>query len=919
MNSRNSINIELTNNIIEFTDYVNLNCYLYTLDGVCVEGVEISPTRSFFPFKVNSDGSITLCEIDEDGWGFRVMESLLQREYENYYGCTTKLERYEFIISTEQLTSLPINFLQGSLKDLLRIIDNARASQNIKTQSKNKGYEYVDMGLSVMWATCNVGAKSPEDFGEYYSWGEIQNKKDNSEYTYKFYYSDFDYENIYYHKYYPVRQFIGYNDLGRNERVVDTRTELEPMDDVAFMRMGEPWRMPTRYEFMELKNFCTWEWTSINNVHGYKITSNVKGFEDRSIFLPATGVSYHGTNTNANYWSSTLYEYEPIKAYSLYFQERVIWENEPYLRYSALSVRPVRKSDTWIGITEIQLQRLKKSIFPGSEYKICIESIKSNELDYSFFPVRYTSLDREIVKLERNSVVGIECGKAKVNVKCADTNVECVIEVKKYDSSKIDYVDLGLRVKWATCNLGALDCDDFGDYYAWGDISSKNIGHFGKESVAYRLFGEKNLFYKYCSDSKYGVYGYVDNKNRLDLIDDIVNSRLGGKWRTPTEEDFLELKKKCKWEWISLYGRYVYKITSKVKGYENKFIFLPGGEPIISYDSYCESDYEGSYWTSIVDNKKPYRAKRLSFDETHIVINSLDRYCGSLFRPVLPLNNYDKDEKLIISNELLHLNIGESYNIQIKGQRYFDSAPICWSSSKRDVVAVHSNGLIEAKAFGSSIVTAKSKGAIAKCKVIVEFNIQLYTYVDLGLSVKWATCNIGAIKPEDFGYYYAWGETTTKLNYSWETYKYCHNSHDTLNKYCNKKYYGNMKLCDDKIILDNIDDAAKLNCGDNWSIPSIEEFEELKDSCEWEWKVINGIGGYEGTSKIEGFTDKTIFFPSAGIRINDDIIAPTGNLYYWSNSIDKDCSYVAHASSIIKKHNTIIRAVGLPIRPVIRD
>ena len=98
-----------------------------------------------------------------------------------------------------------------------------------------------------------------------------------------------------------------------------------------------------------------------------------------------------------------------------------------------------------------------------------------------------------------------------------------------------------------------------------------------------------------------------------------------------------------------------------------------------------------------------------------------------------------------------------------------------------------------------------------------------YEYVDLGLSVKWATCNVGATTPEGYGDYFAWGETKPKDYYAWSTYKYCDSSSLTLTKYCSKSYYGKDSFSDNKTILDSEDDAATVNWGGAWRMPTKEE------------------------------------------------------------------------------------------------
>ena len=104
-----------------------------------------------------------------------------------------------------------------------------------------------------------------------------------------------------------------------------------------------------------------------------------------------------------------------------------------------------------------------------------------------------------------------------------------------------------------------------------------------------------------------------------------------------------------------------------------------------------------------------------------------------------------------------------------------------------------------------------------------------HEYVDLGLpsGALWATCNVGADAPEDYGNYYAWGETTTKSTYSWNNYKYCNGSCVSLTKYCNNSKLGNNGFADDLIIIQIGDDAASFNWGGDWRMPTKEEWREL--------------------------------------------------------------------------------------------
>ena len=165
-------------------------------------------------------------------------------------------------------------------------------------------------------------------------------------------------------------------------------------------------------------------------------------------------------------------------------------------------------------------------------------------------------------------------------------------------------------------------------------------------------------------------------------------------------------------------------------------------------------------------------------------------------------------------------------------------------------------------------------------------------YVDLGLSVKWATCNVGATTPEEYGDYYAWGETIPKKNYNWSTYKWCSgNEYEySMTKYCTNSDYGKV---DNKTVLELSDDAARVNWGGSWRIPTEAEQEELRDTnnCTWTWTTQNGVSGYRVTSKKNG---NSIFLPVAGYYV-DIYLDDAGSYgYYWSSSLITSDSYFAY-------------------------
>ena len=193
-------------------------------------------------------------------------------------------------------------------------------------------------------------------------------------------------------------------------------------------------------------------------------------------------------------------------------------------------------------------------------------------------------------------------------------------------------------------------------------------------------------------------------------------------------------------------------------------------------------------------------------------------------------------------------------------------------------------------------------------------------YVDLGLSVKWATCNVGANRPEEYGDYYAWGETEPKDFYFWDTYKYCDGTYNSLTKYTDSAY-GKDGFSDNKSVLDPEDDVAHVKWGGNWRIPTKDELEELRTKCTWTSTTLNGVKGYSVTSNVDGYTDRSIFLPATGMRIrqwteNTDTIGR-----FWGNSIEidddsDDAVYLDFNFSRGPGRFSIVRCFGQCIRPV---
>lgn len=200
-----------------------------------------------------------------------------------------------------------------------------------------------------------------------------------------------------------------------------------------------------------------------------------------------------------------------------------------------------------------------------------------------------------------------------------------------------------------------------------------------------------------------------------------------------------------------------------------------------------------------------------------------------------------------------------------------------------------------------------------------------YEYVDLGLSVKWATCNVGASKPEDYGDYFAWGEVTPDNYYVHAWYQWAIGGYD-YKKYCTDSYYGTI---DNKTVLELSDDAACANMGGKWRMPTDSEWTELRGQCIWTWTTQNGVNGYKVTSKNNS---NSIFIPAAGTRADHEYedewgtrdwavnLSGVGHIgCYWSSSLHtyySSCAWCVNFNSTSVSRKEGSRVQGCSVRPV---
>ena len=537
---------------------------------------------------------------------------------------------------------------------------------NVFVTERSSAYEYVDLGLSVYWATFNIGATKPEEYGDYYAWGETETKTDYSWESYKWCNGSAN----------TLTKYCDNSEYGN----IDNKYLLDPDDDVAHVKWGGKWYMPTIEEIGELMDKCSWILETRGNIEGLKVT----GPNGKSIFLPSAGF-YSGTelieldmfeNSNVGYiWSSNRRNNNFSYCFFYYSGADgmdMLCSNTCY-RYLGFPVRPVCPSENLsiaLDSTDITLYSTSEALdtcVMSNEMRIFLK--KAYQLKTTF-KLRGDEIDnREVVWKSDNESVAIvsqqgwvsalSVGTANITATYQGLSATCkvnVIERPRLLENGYEYVDLGLSVKWATCNVGAATPAHLGNYYAWGETEPKAmypcyLADDGSEY--YSLYGSDCNYRYYASGAfdymstdpdrniMFSKYNQDDNKTVLGLEDDVAHVKWGGGWRMPTNEESTELMNNCIWTETSINGTLVYLITSNVSGYEDSFIILPCTGYYVDqrYDSdavMCwTSTLYTTYWSQYYDPYPLvyYTSFYLGKNNEHVK-NCFKRWCGLTVRPV---------------------------------------------------------------------------------------------------------------------------------------------------------------------------------------------------------------------------------------------------------------------------------------------
>lgn len=745
---------------------------------------------------------------------------------------------------TVNLTDLPLD--QSDEKVYFQIIAHkpnapdmiyARSEVTpIHIASFRKPIEAIDLGLpsGLKWGSMNLGATLPEEPGDYFAWGETEPVGDRP-----YEWGDSSEGGI-----------IKYN-TDSTKGVLDGLTQLELADDAASAQLKGYWRMPTAADFAELQEYCDLTWTTRNGVKGLQVTSKTNS---NYVFMPAVG--YYGDGSDyvrgtGWYWSSTLDADRPDFARYVQLYGGGI-NASSFLRSEGLSIRPVYQS---VRVESVTLNKDKLTLGLGQRSTLVATILPDNATDKE---VTWSSSDSSIaVVSDSGEVTGVSSGNALVTVTTKDggKTANCSVTVGTSLISIPEVIDMGFTsgVKWASFNVGASNPEESGDYYAWGETEPKKAYTWNTYKWCE---GTENSITKYNTSEENGI---VDNITVLEPADDVAQLKLGGKWRMPTYSDFKELLNNCTKTLTTLNGVSGYLFESKLNG---NSIFLPRCGNCVN--DYHWVGYSGEFWTSTLLSDSPTKSYRMIITDNQQIIEAVPRYVGRNVRAVY--EDYVPVKSVSIDKNNVTLIMGQSdslvatvFPINASNQN------ITWSSSDLDVAIVSTNGVVRGLSVGEAVITVKTQDGnkIADCSVRVGPlpDIIVPDAVDMGLpsGVKWASFNLGSNSPEIYGNYYAWGETETKSEYTWENYKW--RGPGGITKYIYEDFFEpEEQPGDGKTILELEDDVAHVKLGGSWRMPTKEDYEELIANSTREKMTVNGVTGIMTTSTING---NGIFFPAS--------------------------------------------------------
>lgn len=742
----------------------------------------------------------------------------------------------------------------------------------------------VDLGLSVKWANVNIGSQTEASYGDYYQWGAKE-------------------PYIYTIQHYQERKNI------TPESGFDTAAEL----------WGGSWRMPTKEEWKELVDGCTWTWTNSNGYYGMRVTG--KGsYTDRSIFLPSAGYyspsdgAWHrdSWDTSGDYWTSTYSSGNDAYYQSFWNNDKSTNPTDP--RDFGFSVRPVADATVTAAVSTIALTRDANDFT-----KVSVEcNAKATPANATVGVIYGTSRDNlngtaafaTTGQQGRYTVTitGLTAGASyyyRPYISQGGNNI-ALGDIKKFTTYELVDLDLPSGLLWMNLDLGADTICGNGDYYMWGAM------------VPYPQRG-------------WGSYQSAA-QNLTESGHDAVRSTLGSPYRLPTWAEMSELNNSanCNWDWITMKGVPGYKVSSKT--HPERYIFLPTTGWLNSDGAMQYANTRGNWWSSTWTNSNPHAYDlggaqgTPAYPHTGDDGNGVDPVSyGSFLRPVVSVVSTDKAQATGSAYQLngqVNSRWGYGSGVKVGFVYSMSPSPTVGADGCEDVPVsgVSQSGdysyTLTCAVLGNNTTyyyrayiydgTAYHYGAE---QLFVTMGASpAYQAVDLGLPshTKWANMNVGAESETGVGRFFAWGEVYSKTNFSTGTYE---------------NYYS----CYERIgedIAGTKHDAARAIMGGAWTMPTLAQYQELMDSryTNWVWTTENGRNGYRIYSIVDGYTDKSIFFPTSGWMNGTTLQGDNSYGYFWLSTLyNSDEAYYTAIHSGSKSYDNDPRWEGFPIRGVIND
>ena len=786
--------------------------------------------------------------------------------------------------------------------------------------------EYVDLGLSVKWATFNVGASTPEDYGSYFAWGETEPKATYTWSTYKWCNGS-------------DTTLTKYN-TDSSYGTVDNKTTLELNDDAAHVNWGGDWRIPTNAEWTELREQCTWTWTTQNGVTGYKVKSRKVNYSKNSIFLPAAGYRLEGSLNGAGslgyYWSSSLKTDYSYDVWGVYFDLSGVYRDDSN-RHCGPSIRPVFGEKTAPAVTTSAVTQITEtSAVAGgtvtndgnasvTERGVCIATVSNP-----------TTANTKIT-------AGSGTGTFNCNLTNLQPNTKYYVRAYAVNSKGTAYGNEVTFTTSKTVVLPTVTTSTITQITETSAVAGGNVTSDGNANVTERGVCISTVSNPTTSNTKitagsgtgtfncnltnlqpntkYYVRAYAVNSKGTAYGDEVsFTTALPISLATVTTASITNIT-----ETTATAGGTVTS-DGNAAVTERGVCISTVSNPTTSNTKISAGLGTGAFTCNLTG---------LQANTTYYVrayaINSKGTAYGTQVtfttnkQIVLPTVTTSTVTQITATSAVAGGTVTSDGNASVTERG------VVYSTNPNPVIT-NLNNTIRPCGSGTGEFTYTITGlqsgmkyyirAYAKNDVGTAYGEEMsFTtkvqatpeYVDLGLSVKWATFNVGATKPEEYGDYFAWGETQPKDYYDWSTYKWCNGSYDSLTKYNTSSSWGTV---DNKTTLELNDDAARANWGGDWRIPTDVEWTELRVQCTWTWTTENGVNGYKVTSKSNG---NSIFLPAAGYR-RDSYLYDAGSYGdYWSSSLNTDEPSTAwgvylYSSNVVQLYHD--RTFGLSVRAV---